>query len=209
MDDVDHFWDSGNEGASIASRNPTSPETGDVVKGRAVKMASDYISIASKFAAGNIYTGDFVGLAGIEGAELDFGQPYIGRPSALKGYYKYTPGVIDQAKAPYDALMGQTDSCHIYIGLFDWSAPFRVNTTTGTFVDLTWNNESMIAFGELKSNEATGSDYKQFKINLTYRDYFTRPKYILIVASASKYGDYFTGSTSSVMYLDECELVFE
>ena len=117
--------------------------------------------------------------------------------------------MIDQAKAPYDALMGQTDSCHIYIGLFDWSAPFRVNTTTGTFVDLTLNNESMIAFGELKSNEATGSDYKQFKINLTYRDYFTRPKYILIVASASKYGDYFTGSTSSVMYLDECELVFE
>ena len=53
------------------------------------------------------------------------------------------------------------------------------------------------------------SEYKQFKINLTYRDYFTRPKYILIVASASKYGDYFTGSTSSVMYLDECELVFE
>ena len=209
LDDADHFWDSGNEGASIASRNPTAPETGDVVKDRAVRMASDYISIASKFAAGNIYTGDFVGLAGIEGAELDFGQPYTGRPSALKGYYKYTPGVIDQAKAPYDALMGQTDSCHIYIGLFDWSAPFRVNTTTGTFVDLTWNNESMIAFGELKSNEATGSEYKQFKINLTYRDYFTRPKYILIVASASKYGDYFTGSTSSVMYLDECELVFE
>ena len=74
--------------------------------------------------------GDGGGLAGIEGAELDFGQPYTGRPSALKGYYKYTPGVIDQAKAPYDALMGQTDSCHIYIGLFDWSAPFRVNTTT-------------------------------------------------------------------------------
>ena len=181
MDDADHFWDSGNEGASIASRNPTSPETGDVVSGRAVKMASDYISIASKFAAGNIYTGDFVGLAGIEGAELDFGQPYTGRPSALKGYYKYTPGVIDQAKVPYEALLGQTDSCHIYVGLFDWSAPFRVNTTTGTFVDLTWNNESMIAFGEMKSCEATGSDYRQFKINLAYRDYFTRPKYITLL----------------------------
>ena len=57
LDDADHFWDSGNEGASIASRNPTMPETGDVVSGRAVRMASDYISIASKFAAGNIYTG--------------------------------------------------------------------------------------------------------------------------------------------------------
>lgn len=209
MDDADHFWDSGNKGTSIASSNPTTPESGDVVSGYAVKMASAYISIASKFAAGNIYTGSFVGLAGIEGAELDFGQPYTGRPSGLKGYYKYSPGVIDYAKSPYESFLGQTDSCHIYFGLFDWSAPFRVNTTTGTFVDLTWNNESMIAFGELKTNEATGDDYQSFKINLTYRDYFTRPSYILIVASASKYGDYFTGSTSSVMYLDECELVFE
>lgn len=209
LDDADHFWDSGNEGASIASKNPTMPETKDVIKGKAAALASAYIDIASKFAAGNIYTGDFVGLAGIEGAELDFGQPYTGRPSALKGYYKYTPGVIDKVKAPYESLLGKTDSCHIYIGLFDWSAPFRVNTTTGTFVDLTWNNDSMLAFGELKTDQSTAGDYKQFKINLTYRDYFSRPKYILIVASASKYGDYFTGSTSSVLLLDEFELAFE
>lgn len=209
LDNADHFWDSGNEGASIANRNPTIPETKDVIKGKAACLASAYIDIASKFAAGNIYTGDFVGLAGIEGAELDFGQPYTGRPSGLKGYYKYTPGIIDKVKAPYDPFLGQTDSCHIYMALFDWSAPFRVNTTTGTFVDLSWKNESLIAFGELKTNEPTGPEYQQFKVNLAYRDYFTRPKYILIVASASKYGDYFTGSTSSVLLMDECELVFE
>ena len=36
-----------------------------------------------------------------------------------------------------------------------------------------------------------------------------KPTYILIVASASKYGDYFTGSTSSVLLLDEFELLFD
>lgn len=209
LDDKDHFWDSGNEGASIASKNPTSPETKDVVKGKAAYMASAYIDIASKFAAGNIYTGDFVKLAGMDGAELDFGLPYTSRPSALKGYYKYTPGIIDKVKAPYEALLGKADSCHIYIGLYDWSAPFRVNSTTQTFVDLSWSNESMIAFGELKTDQSTAGNYKQFKINLKYRDYFTKPTYILIVATASKFGDYFTGSTSSVLLLDECELMFE
>lgn len=209
MDDANHFWDSGNDGASIASRNPTSPETKEVIKGKAVRMASDYIDMASKFAAGNIYTGRFIQVTSdLRGAELDFGQKYESRPSGIKGYYKYTPGIINQVKPPFEGLLGQTDSCHIYMALFDWTGPFRVNTTKGIFVDLTWKNESMIAFGEMKTNQATDT-YKAFNVQLQYRDYFKRPTYILIVASASKYGDYFTGSTSSVLLLDECELVFE
>ena len=144
----------------------------------------------------------------MSGASLNFGRPYTGRPSALKGYYKYNSGTIDKAKAPYESLMGVKDTCHIYVALFTWDKPFPVNTNTGTFVDLTWNNESMVAFGELKQGE-TIRDYTAFTIPLTYRDLTTKPTYVLIVASASKYGDYFTGSTSSVLLVDECELVFE
>ena len=33
--------------------------------------------------------------------------------------------------------------------------------------------------------------------------------YIVIAAAASKYGDYFTGSTSSVMYVEEFSLVYD
>ena len=163
------------------------------------------------FAAGNIYTGKFVkaivDLAN-PGAELDFGRPYVGRPSGMRGYYSYRPGTIDYAQGAYADMMGQKDSCHIYIALFDWTQPFRVNTQKSLFVDLSWSNESMIAFGEFKTG-ATNTDYSTFKINMKYRDYFTKPTYILIVASASKYGDYFTGSTKSVLLLDEFELVFE
>lgn len=32
--------------------------------------------------------------------------------------------------------------------------------------------------------------------------------YIIIVASSSKYGDYFTGGDGSIMYLDDLELVY-
>ena len=205
-----YFWDTGNKGASLAGGSdlPTMEEKKNVIKGSAIKMASKYVII--KFAAGNIYSGSFVGLAGgTKGAELDFGRPYTGRPSRMKGYYSYAPGIIDKAdNDKYGYMKGQKDSCHIYIGLFNWTKPFRVNTVTETFVDLTWNNESMIAFGELKTDQST-SGYQSFNIELKYRDYFTKPTYIVIVASASKYGDYFVGSTSSVLYLDECKLVFE
>lgn len=207
--DANYFWDSGNGGAKTASKTPTEEETRNVVKGSAAKLHSEYAMVA--FAAGNLYTGEFIkAIMDLKnpGAELDFGRPYTGRPSGMKGYYSYKPGIIDYAAPAYSTMMGQKDSCHIYIALFDWKQPFRVNTQKSEFVDLTWENESMIAFGEFKTN-AGNSDYSTFKINMTYRDYFTKPTYILIVASASKYGDYFTGSTSSVLLLDECELVFE
>ena len=65
-----------------------------------------------------------------------------------------------------------------------------------------------LAFGELKTDQSN-SEYKEFRIPIKYKDYAIKPTYIVMVASASKYGDYFTGSTSSVLLLDECELVFE
>lgn len=207
MSAENYFWDSGNKGTSIAGgKNPTSEEKKDVIKGSAIRMASEYVVV--KFAAGNIYTGSFVDVIGTKGAKLDFGRPYTARPSGLKGYYKYTSGIIDNTNDTYAGMMGQKDSCHIYMALFDWTGPFRVNTVDGIFIDLSWNNESMIAFGELKTDQSI-SDYQPFRIQLTYRDYFTKPTYVVMVASASKYGDFFTGSTGSVLLLDECELIFE
>lgn len=202
-----YFWDSGNKGSNaVGEANPTSPETSDVVKGKAARLESK--TVAGVFAAGSLYTGTFGKVEGLSGASLNFGRPYTGRPSALKGYYKYNSGTINKAKDPYKALEGRRDSCHIYMALFTWSVPFPVNTNTGTFVDLSWKNENMIAFGQLVQGE-TVKDYTQFRVDLEYRDQTTKPTYILIVASASKYGDYFTGSTESVLLLDELELVFE
>ena len=52
------------------------------------------------------------------------------------------------------------------------------------------------------------SNYERFTINLKYRDLTKKPTYILVVCSSSKYGDYFTGSTSSVLLLDEFDLIY-
>lgn len=202
-----YFGDSGNKGTSIANSNPTISEKKDVVKGSALRMASTNVVI--KFAAGNIYSGSFYDVVGTKGALLDFGRPYTSRPSALKGYYKYTSGIINFAGSKYESMIGQKDSCHIYIALFkNWTKPFRVNSVEETFVDISWDNEDLIAFGELKTDQSN-SEYKEFRIPIKYKDYATKPTYIVMVASASKYGDYFTGSDSSVLLLDECELVFE
>ena len=48
-----------------------------------------------------------------------------------------------------------------------------------------------------------------FTIDIEYRSLTRIPTYIVLVASASYYGDYFTGSSSSVMWLDDLELVYE
>ncbi len=200
-----YWWDTGNKGANtLSEKNPTVSEDKIVISGKAAKMTS--MAIVGVFAAGNIYTGKYVKTVGV-GAQLDFGRPFTSRPSSLKGYYHYTPGSIDKVKEPYENLKGLNDTCHIYIALADWNAPFVINTTEKKFLDL--NSSSIIAYGDLKDGTGTGGSYKEFDIKLNYRDDKRTPKYILIVASASKFGDYFTGSTSSVLYVDEFSLNYD
>ena len=208
LDPENYFWYTGNKGSNaVGEANPTSPETADVVRGKAARMESK--TVAGVFAAGSFYTGAFNKVEGLNGASLYFGRPFTGRPTALAGYYKYNCGTIDKAKDPYKELIGRPDTANIYMALFSgWSAPFLVNTNEGTFVDLTWNNDNLLAFGEIRQGQ-TIKEYTRFRIDLQYRDETTKPTYALIVASASVFGDYFTGSTSSVLLVDELELIYE
>lgn len=202
---ANYWWDSGNKGTNVlGEKNPTSPEYTDVVKGTAVRLAST--AVVGVFAAGSIYTGQFSKIVGL-GAELKFGRPYQVRPTALKGYYKYAPGTIDKAKEPYLDLLGKKDTCYIYVALFDWTEPFVVNTTEKKFITLNPSNPNLIALGELKSSR-TDATYQEMNIPLIYYKKTTKPTHILIVAAASKYGDYFTGSTQSTLLIDEFELLF-
>lgn len=204
LSDANFWWDSGNTGTNtLGEKNPTLAEENVVVKGKAAKLAST--AVIGVFAAGNIYTGRYVKTIGI-GAQLDFGKPFKGRPKGLKGYFNYAPGVIDKTKSPFESLKGQSDSCHIYAILTDWSAPFEVNTTTGKFVDLN-NDPAIIAKCELIRGTKTNG-YEEFTLDFKYRSLERKPNYIVICAAASKYGDYFTGSTSTVLYIDEFELVY-
>ena len=201
-----YFWDSGNKGANTLSEvNPTSPEETFVVFGKAVRMESKYVILA--FAGGNIYSGSFGSVSGL-GASINFGRPYTCRPTALHGWYSYAPKAIDKVKAPYEDLKGTMDVGKIYVALTDWSSPFNVNTNTGTFF-VPDEDPAVIAYGELEIPENSNGEYKEFTIDLEYRDLERIPTHVLVVATASKYADYFTGGVGSTMYIDEFEFLFE
>lgn len=200
-----YWWDSGNKGAnSLSEKNPTSPESVIVVEGKAAKLAST--RVLSVFAAGSIYVGKFGRVIGL-GAEIHMGHPYKARPTRLTGWYNYTSGVIDKVKAPYENFMGTQDSCSIYMLLSDIDQPYTINTTTQQFINFK-SDPNIIAFGELKTPQST-SGYQPFTLNLEYRSLERKPKYVVLVGCASKYGDYFTGSTSSVLYLDQFKLEYD
>lgn len=201
------FWDTANGGSKALSIYPTVPEESNVISGKAAKLESKSVALVG-LAAGNIYTGKFihafVSLSN-PGAELDWGIPFTSRPLALRGYYSYAPQAIDKTKSPYDGLKGQPDIGQIQILLTDWTTPFRISTQSQTFVDI--NDSHIIGYGTMDLNETAG--YQEFTINVDYRDRTRTPSYIVIVASSSKLGDYFTGGVGSTLYLDEFELVYD
>lgn len=201
-------WDSANPGTgSLLGVNPTTPEESDVaVSGSGKKAARmESTTAVGQFAAGNIYTGKFGGIQGL-GAYLDWGLSFTSRPVALKGYLKYVPAKINKTKDPYTGLEGQQDNCSIKIYLTDWTSMFRLNTSTSTF--LSDDDPSIIAMGDFHTDR-TMSGYEQFTIPIQYRSTTKIPKMIVIVAAASRLGDYFTGGVGSVLLIDEFSLEYD
>lgn len=214
------FWDSGNIGTStgmaalLGAKNPTSPEETIVhSSGKSAKLASTYVVI--QFAAGNIYTGNYQEtIMSPMGARINFGQPFTARPMALHGWIQYTPGEVNRGEdenLPSDATLhlGDTDQNAVYIALSDKGAPYEVNNGAKQFIDFD-NDPNIIAYGELPQEECVATDgWKEVNIPLVYRSLDRKPTHIIIVMSASKYGDYFMGSDSSVMYVDDFELIYD
>ena len=203
-------WGTANSGVNMLNAvNSTRPEEVFVAKkgGKAVRMESVYVF--GKFAAGNIYTGKFgkAVLTPVPGAELDWGVPFTTRPYSLRGYYAYAPKKIDYASDKYADKLGTMDKAQILVFLTDWEKPFLVSTSTETFVDIK-NDPSIIAVGELITDQDTEGKYVEFECVLEYRD-DRKPKYIVAVACSSLYGDYFTGGQNSVMHVDEWEFIYK
>lgn len=210
--DADNFWwDSANGGTKTLSIYPTTPAEEEYIyaKGEgknAAKLQSKEAMLVG-LAAGNIYTGRFIKAVmslSNPGAELDWGVPFTSRPLALTGYYHYIPVTVN--KGDYNGMSGKTDIGQVQVMLTDWSIPFRVSTADGQFVN-PQTDKGIIAYGTMDLN-ATGS-YQPFTIELEYRDTSRVPKYIVIVAAASKYGDYFTGGVGSTLYLDEFSFIYD
>ena len=203
------WWDSGNTGAKLGGKTPTSQETSFLaVSGDGESAARlETVNAIIAMAGGNVFSGHFGSVQGL-GAEVFFGRPFSTRPTRLTGYYSYQPKTIDNVKPPEgvtlpfdrNTIKGQMDCCHIFVYVTAWDGPYRVNTTERRYLNV--NDPDVIGYGELVDNVGTGGQYKEFSIDIKYRDH-RKPTYCAVVAVASKYADYFTGGIGSLMYVDE------
>ena len=201
------FWDTGNKGATTISDSNSIP-TDDTCNGsgKAASLESKYLVL--KFAAGNLFTGSYVETVGTNGV-LSFGRSFSAFPSKLRFNYKYTSNTIDKVgDDAFQYLKGRPDSCHIYIALTDWDEPLEIRTRPTERQLFDKNDSKVIAYGEYIQGSTTSS-YQQKDIILNYKYNNRTPKYIVVVASASKYGDYFTGGVGSKLWLDNLELIYE
>ena len=220
------FWDSGNHGSQKVSLNVTEQDASIKNSGTySAKLTSLFANKfgIGQFAAGNIFIGKYLEtvMDGITGhGVLGLGRPFISRPIALRGYVKYISGNVDKGG---DKISNNTpDQGIIYMALTDDRGPvyeyggekwsFIIRTKDKQFFSK--DNENVIAYGENVWTESTvGEGMHEFVIYFDYdekTDGKTRiPTRLLLVAAASRYGDYFQGSTSSRMWLDDLELIYD
>ncbi len=223
-DGAEGYWDTGNHGTTtVGASNSTYADEGGR---RFANLASKYIVI--KFAAGNIFTGKYLETDGTNGV-LSFGRPFTAFPTKMRFDYKYRTSTITRTggdwkesygkyitRKLYEGLKGQPDSCNVYIALGDWEpvdykgtqCPYLIRTRPSELHLLDKNDPHLIAFAEM----TCGRDVSQWTtetLTLDYRVRDRRPKYIIVVASSSKYGDYFTGGEESLLQVDNLELLYE
>ena len=224
------FWDTGNHGSrsmKMVATDITYKDSSVKHSGQySAKLESKFVGIGSigELAAGNIFTGKYLGTEGTNGV-LGWGQPFSSpaRPKALKGYVKYSPVAVTRAKTnPAGKAVGDMDEGIIYIALLSADDDTREKTEKGWPVVIRTkekddgsrqlfdqNAANVIAYGEKVFTSATpGDGMIEFTIDLTDVHGNLDMAKILVVASSSRYGDYFTGGAGSTMWLDDLELVY-
>ena len=230
------FWGSGNgEGSEGVNGSAsmgiviTYVDTDNKVHGnQSVKAQTS--SMVGMLAAGNIFTGQFMGLVGTSGGKVNFGRPWTSRPSALKLHCKYNTGKMNIVNNNnLGVSTSDYDRAQIKVAIGTWNyktyggtkeSPVHVNTTDeSTFVDF-YTDPSTIANGDViiyhdgysinkgAKVSATTSGWIEYTIPLVYRQFTTYPTHIVISCAASQFGDYFTGYDQTALWVDAVELIY-
>lgn len=208
-DKLTSYWGSGNEGSATVGYTLTDKSTDMVHSGEYSACLQSKKAVIT-LAAGNIFIGEYARTDGTNGV-LNLGREYNGsHPTKVKVYCNYRPGKVDIVSSSCkDLAKGDTDQGQIYVALT--SQPMEVRTKDKYLV--TPDREEVIAYGEvtLKENYGPDNQLQELEVKFNYNDKAKtqRPTHLVIVATAAKFGDYFSGSSSSVMYVDDFELVYE
>ena len=217
---TDKFWDSGNNGYMTSSGTDklcTQATYPGMVGDYCAQLAAKYAVIA--FAAGNLYTGDFV-MDGTVGY-AQFGQPYTysARPAALKLKYAAEIGEINRVKNDPPVSTG-IDKGRIFVCIVEWSDRHAVKS--GTKVDKTtfWDPETVsslnegkiIGYGSAYITESHTGSMKDLELPIVYyekTDKAPTSKYTLVISTATSYlGDYLTGCDTNKLWVDDFKWVY-
>lgn len=206
------FWDSGNEGSATANMTLTN-KSQDMVKSGQYSVKLGSASALGVLAAGNLFAGDYVETDGTNGV-LSFGRQYdSSHPDKIRVYANYRPGAVDimsNAGSNTPLVKNGKDHGQIYVALTTGPIEIRTKNQSKLFNP---NDDAVVAYGEITWTDDFGTTGQLDPIEIAFNYYdkakTMKPTHIVIVVSASKYGDYFSGSSKSVMYLDDFELVYE
>jgi hypothetical protein len=137
---------------------------------------------------------------------VTFGRDFAftAKPKSLSFWMKNNEGTINEG-----SHASGSDIYTIMVLITDGTT-FAVNTKdTSTFLKVTELNNlpGVIGSGYMSGSDSR-ADWKEETINITYREDMSnvKPKKIIVSFTPSGYGDYFCGSTSSWMYVDDIVL---
>lgn len=187
-----------------------------------------------KFAAGNLFVGHYGETLGTN-ATVYFGRPMSQdvKPVAIRFWIKYSRGGINwiTINNKYQAasngteyhigskqikiIGGQPDVAKVFFCLTDWAAPHCVNSADEkTFFDPR-TASGVLGLGYFDSNNnpemvvEDTDEWHMMTLPIEYSNPEVVPSQLLLTFTCSGYGDYFTGSSESWMYVDDIELLYD
>ena len=160
------FWDTGNHGSAIVGEKNVTTNVPDIRPGSTGQYAACLSSqniLGVKFAAGNLFVGEYKKTQGTNGI-LGFGREFVSYPTALKGWFKYKTAPITQVSKGYEKLKNQPDTCIVWVALGDWELTQNAETGQKTAVEIRTDNNNngkyfdkndphVIAYGEMTCGE--------------------------------------------------------
>jgi hypothetical protein len=193
------LWNSGNNSfVTLTSRN------GDAHSGSYAAFLDSQAAVG-KFAAGNLFTGDFqLNISTMSGI-VTFGKSFSfnASPKSFSFWMKNTQGTINNG----DKASG-TD-IYTAMVLITEGNRYAVDTTNESSfltLDRLGTLPGIIAYGYVSDTDSN-ADWVQKTITLNYVDGWETktPKMVVVSFTPSGYGDYFCGSTDSQMYVDDVQ----
>jgi hypothetical protein len=206
------LWSSGNAGVALSGipKQPQAYPTHSTADGFNGTTGAEMVTLAGTplsalvgihLFAGSLFLGNFNSAVAFTQplAATEFGQPYVGLPSAFTGYYKYTPGTDYQDESG-NIVAGILDECSLYAVLFRGSE--RLNGTN------ILTSDRIIAKALLPDGSAK-SAFTKFELPFTYVPGAdtTGPLLLAIVASSSKDGDHYKGAVGSRLVVDSLRII--